>query len=834
MRPEALSTGRRAAAAALAMLALAGAAGAEWQDVTLDLPAEWKAQFEQLQQLVNDHQRARARGRVDPRRAQAYQPEALIRDSDRDPADVVLRRTRALLTHLERSSPPAAATKEAAELESLAAAAEKTPVTDAEGRYRLYAGACRLRRAIAFRNGLLDFGEILFVKRRRPTSAHMCDQYDGRMALPGGGLFVLAGAFGPRPRIRNVLAESVVQNGRLKGRHLVPGAFETAALDYDGRTIAFAYVEQPLGMQYPLRTFADRSGCYHVFRVDAGGAGLRQLTEGEWDEFSPCWLPGPGGANGRIVFLSTRAGSHGRCFTNLQRTFVLHSMNADGADLTRLSFHETNEWQPSVSHDGAIVYTRWDYVDRDSDIAQHPWVTTPDGRNARAIHGNYPRPPFGRKRRPYIEIDARPIPVSRRFVATAAPHHGQGFGSFVVLDADVEDDDEMSQLKRLTPDVLFPESEATKADQLYGTSWPLSEDFHLCVYSHRGRATVLRDGRQRHVPVYNYGLYLLDGFGNRVLLYRDEEISCYGPIPLRPRPRPPVLPRPAGTSRPEADLATVACVNVYDGLLPWPAGTKITALRIIELFPKTTPFVDVPRIGIAKESLARGVLGTVPVEADGSAHFLVPAGRGLYFQALDRRGLAVQSMRSLAYFHAGELLVCQGCHERRHRAPAVPRRVPLALRRAASAIQPDVSGSNPMLYPLLVQGVLDRHCTGCHGKKPKAPDLSGRIAEVADPSRQYGWSQSYLVLSKLGYWLNGGNGGIRDPVHGGSRTTPGQFGASAADLFKMLQKGHHDMKLPPADLHRITLWLECNSNFYGAYHDTERQARGTCVAPRPP
>jgi len=47
----------------------------------------------------------------------------------------------------------------------------------------------------------------------------------------------------------------------------------------------------------------------------------------------------------------------------------------------------------------------------------------------------------------------------------------------------------------------------------------------------------------------------------------------------------------------------------------------------------------------------------------------------------------------------------------------------------------------------------------------------------------------------------------------------------------MLSKGHHDAKVSKADMHRITLWLDCNSDFYGTYENTQRQAKGEVVWP---
>jgi hypothetical protein len=219
------------------------------------------------------------------------------------------------------------------------------------------------------------------------------------------------------------------------------------------------------------------------------------------------------------------------------------------------------------------------------------------------------------------------------------------------------------------------------------------------------------------------------------------------------------------------------------------------------------------------------VLGTVPVEADGSAHFLAPVGKLIYFQALDRDGLAIQSMRSGTYVHAGERLVCQGCHERKHRPPPQPQQVPVALRRAPSKLRPDTDGSNPFSYPRLVQPALDRHCVACHREK-KAIDLSG------SPGGRHGWTRSYASLAgKYGFYFHVSNGSIRAGVHGGSRTVAGKFGARAAPLLKYLGPQHHGVELPHGDLHRITLWLDCNSEFYGAYENTPAQARGELVAP---
>jgi len=739
---------------------------------------------------------------------EALRPEALVLETDKTPVDVILRRTGALLAHLSGEGQDFGA--ERAVLDALAE--RNAPELDEQGRRELFAEVASLRRKVAFKNPLLDFDRLLFLKHHKSTYNHMCDQYYGFFARQGGGLFVLEDVFGEEPAVRDLLADAVVENGRLRGRKLNGGSFVSLELSYDARMLYFAWTE---GARTPLKWTPEST--FHIYSVSVDGTNLRQLSDGPWNEFDPCLLP-----NGRLAFVSERCGGYLRCGRNCP-TYLLYGMNTDGSDIIRLSFHETHEWHPSVDHNGMIVYTRWDYVDRDSDIAHHPWFCYPDGRDPRSLHGNYPDK---RELRPWMELSIRAIPGSHRYVATAAPHHGQNYGSLVVIDQAEEDDGACSQLKRLTPEVPFPESERAPGlphgkgkhsprAEVYGTAWPLSEDFYLCVY----------DPGQN-----NYGIYLLDSFGNRELLYRDPAIACLDPIPFTPRPCPPVIParteQTAATDAGEVQSSgTVAVMNVYDSDRPWPDGTQIKSLRIINMFAKATPPADKPRIGHAAQSLARGVIGTVPVEADGSAHFEAPVGVPLYFQALDARGLAVQNMRSLTYVHAGEKLTCLGCHEPKHRSPEPAKlTTALALNRAPSKIEPEAEGSYPLTFPRLVQPVLERKCVACHRKEAKAPGLSGTSFG------KYGWSEAFHTLQRLAWGKSGGNGAISK--NGRSYSIPGQEGARVSKLYQMLAKGHHKVKLAPEELRCITLWLDCNSNFYGAYFETEQQARGKVVKPR--
>jgi hypothetical protein len=200
-------------------------------------------------------------------------------------------------------------------------------------------------------------------------------------------------------------------------------------------------------------------------------------------------------------------------------------------------------------------------------------------------------------------------------------------------------------------------------------------------------------------------------------------------------------------------------------------------------------------------------------------------GKAIYFQALDKNGMAIQSMRSVTYVHPGEQMTCLGCHEQKHRASKQPNPRPLALQRPPSKISPDLDGSNPFNYVRLVQPVLEKNCVSCH-KEKKALDLTG-VSEGAN-----GWTKSYNNLApKYGFYFNVSNGSINDGVHGGSRTIPGKFGAKASALMPYLDQQHYGVNLSEEDLHRIVLWLDCNSEFYGSYENTVAQAQGKIVRP---
>ena len=772
------------------------AAPVAWDTACRDF---WEGEYQLMEKDLRDNRT------VEPgANRNVFDENALLLKTDKDPLDVQLRRTRALLAALKSGTAPVVFKAVEKQVEVLAARGEEARKTNDGGtRKSLYQSLRTITRSLAFSNPLLRFKDLLLMGYMKPGGDnHMVDQYVGWNAKAGGGLYIIRD-FKTAPIIVDVLANSVVESGRLKGQKLVNGAFLRPDLSFDGKRIAFAW-----------NNITDKA--YHIFTVQTDGSQLAQITDGPTNpgqlglidsghnDFDPCWLPG-----GRLAFLSDRRGGYGRCHGRPLMTYCLYGMKADGSDMIPLSYHETNEWNPSVDRDGKIVFTRWDYVDRDDCIAHHLWTCYPDGRDARSPHGNYPLPlshegadrSDGRILRPNGEWNIRAIPDSRRYVATASGHHFHSFGQLVMIDTDVPDDGKMSQVKGITTGQdRWPD---TTGD--FGTPWPLSESFYLCNY---------RDG-----------VILLDRFGNKELICPSSALPVAAdkiihPIPLTARPQPPVIPvatYQGERASKQAPKATISVMNVYEGDMPYPQGMTAKWLRVIQILPQLTPLINSPRMGYGTESLARIPLGVVPIEKDGSVNFKAPVGKLLYFQLLDDKGLAVRSMRSTTYVHPGERLNCVGCHESRTAAATTKwgGRV-IALSREPSDIVPEVvDGAIPFNFYRLVKPIFDAKCVECHVKQGKGPDMSYKSLEKFVFHYPFG----------LDSFSNG------DIVRSGSRSLPGKFGAMTSPLLKYLGKSHYDVSLTPAEFRRITLWMDCNGNEFGAYIKLDEQRRGEIVWP---
>ena len=665
-----------------------------------------------------------------------------------------------------------------------------------------------LRRRIAFENPLADTGPLLFAKHVPGAFSHQLTQYLGKCSRPGGGIFVLD-APGDSLACR--------QLGSLPS-----GNYQHPDVSWNADRVLFSFCQSDSAAE----DWRTAKQYYHLYEMSADGSDVRQLTEGPYDDFAPRYLP-----NGKILFVSTRRGGFHRCGRGPCPVYTMAVANADGSDPRVISFHETHEWDPAVLNDGRVIYTRWDYVDRHAVHYQQLWTVRPDGSDVRIFYGNNTLNPVG-------VWEARPVPGSNLVMATAGSHHSMTAGSIILLDV-TRGIDGLDPITRLTPDARFPESEArverwhatagvttpppVPVEELrwpghcYRTPFPLSKDYFLVSYSYDPLI-----GEPFANGVNMFGIYLVDRFGNKELVYRDVSIGSLWPAPLGARRRLPDL--PSSLVHTDTNEGTFFLQNVQQS---WPKLSQkghvaIKSLRLIQVLPKTTPNANSPKVGLANASPGKQVLGTVPVEADGSAYFSAPAGIPMAFQALDERGMAVQTMRSLTYLQPGENATCIGCHENRTTVPG-HNFFATAKQRPPSTIKPGPDGSKPLSYPILVQPVLDRLCVECHDgpKSDGGLDLTGKPAGA--------FTASYNALAPLVSYSEwkGTPQANSEPM-----TAPDTFGARASKLMALLLEGHEDVELTGDDLERLATWMDANALFYGTFdpEDQKRQQLGELIA----
>ncbi len=643
---------------------------------------------------------------------------------------------------------------------------------------KLYLAVRSLRRRIVLAHPLLDFERLLIVKRPPPGYSHMCDQYLGRHSGAGDGLVAITDWKG------EPVAEAILDGKLPVGSVLHPD------LSYDGRRVVFSFCDH---------TESDRKRrVFRLWEASADGSWVRQVTGGADDplqgahgretvrieDFDACYLP-----DGGIAFISTRNQGFGRCHGGRYTpSYVLYRLDGNAANITRLSFGEANEWDPAVLHDGRIVYTRWDYINRHDTIFQSLWTTRPDGTNVRHYYGNYTR-------NPCMVAEAKAIPGSDRVVATAMAHHSYTAGSLILIDP-TQGEDGPEPIERLTPESSFPETEGWP-DGAYANPWPLSEDLVLASYM---PDRLQRQGR--HNRDNAWGIVLVDSLGGRELIYRDPNTSCFSPIPLQPR-RP--ARRLASSLPPDAPPeGALRIQDVYHAREDLPRGS-IRSIRVVAIHEQPSRWPS--RRSRANNEIVKSILGTSPVAEDGSAAFLAPAGVPLLLQCLDANGMSLMSMRSQIYLQPGEETSCVGCHEPRDASPRMS--TPKIVAPSPLTPPPGPSYEGGLHFARTVQPVLDRHCIGCHGLD-QGPKKTA-VTLLGTPTKYFTVSYEHLTDPKSDRIVLA----QRNRETYLSKTK--DYGSHAGSLGPMLARGHQGLKLPPHHLRRIAGWLDLNAQFRGDY-----------------
>ena len=704
------------------------------------------------------------------------------------------------------------------------------------------------RRALLADNPLIGFDKLVFVRRKTFQSNHYYTDFINGCRHFGGGLCLLDLKTGQVTELCPSLKDGIF------------GRFDVS---FDAGRIVFGW-----------KRSADEG--FRIYEVGADGTGLRQLTfppddEAELirkyrvryhhgtDDMHPCYLP-----DGGVCFISTRCQYGTLCdgpddFT----TTVLYRIDppawpkpvrredADAMNMEKLTNSSVSEASPIAMADGRVLYTRWEYVDKGSVSVKCLWAVRPDGTSSVEVYGNdISLPP--------TFTQARDIPGHENlYVVVGTPHYPQGrLGTIIRLDMSrpIRTRDPMTYM---TPYVDIRSEggfhhltegggwRRTSDGPLFAEPFPLSDKWFLVSHN--------PDKNFRDPDAY--GLYLLDETGRTVLLHDEADTSCWQPVPLRPRPRPPVLKSARDPRLAAEGLAVVAVTDVYHGMAGIERG-EVKYLRILEQVPR--PWSSRRRWGgdvydqqhavISKDThLGLKVqYGIVPVEEDGSAHFVVPADRNVFFQALDENYMAVQTERTYVNYRPGEMRACMGCHETPDDAGQLPHgavRNVLALKRPPSAPAPqpgEKSARRPLHYPTDVQPVLDKHCVKCHsGEQPKGDlDLSGTMTDLFCVSYESLLPERRRGRGRRGMSLVGPTIGENHPKTGNVHYLPPKsLGSHTSVLVAMLSKGkvhladpklaeraaalaktHEKIDLPLAERIRLTNWVDTNGQYYGSYY----------------
>lgn len=671
---------------------------------------------------------------------------------------------------------------------------ERSQGSDRAERTSLYRESRWLARNAAFKNPLLAFEQLLFVKRfTQQTYPDICLNHMPWCSRPGGDLCVIS-PLKPDGQVRNVI------NGQIG-----PGHIHGMDLWYDGDRIVFAYAKTPTAD--PPAKWLDRSASYelrrtveptHLFEIGVDGSGVRQLTSGEWSDLDPTYLP-----SGEVAFTSERCEFSLQCneLDKDETSCNIYVTDPSGKNIRQLTINKDGDYLPHTLANGMIGYTRWEYHERLWAQIQSIWVVRPDGTGADAIFKQHFNDPWALE-------DSKSIPDSNKLVAVAAGHHTLATGPIVVVDPTVGINNSAG-INIVTPGVLPPEGGMSGhavaeggvpgAGGFYQTPWPLSEKYFLTSYTYGPT----QDEK-------GYGLYLVDVFGTRELIYRDPEISCTHPIPVQPRRKPPVMSSVLDKATTDA---TCVITDVYEGLEGVQRGT-IRYIRIASCvgWPYDNTHggqryeADVKQV-MVNWNPAR-VLGIVPVEEDGSAHFRLPSGVAVYFQALDANFMEVRRMRSFINFEPGETRGCTGCHETRAVAPVnIAHTSQLAASRVASVPLPPSWGTGAVSFLRDVQPVLDRQCASCHGGLKPAGDIDLTGGLTAEHNRAWDtiFDKQLVARSNIG-----------DDAR---ITQPYEFGSHKSKLVQCLKDPNHvnAVHLTPDDWMRLVTWVDVNGPYHGGF-----------------
>lgn len=696
----------------------------------------------------------------------------------------------------------------------------------------------------------LGFDEIIFVKRKPYSSDHYYTDINNGTSpdrfVPENGVYVF--------NVRTGQERPVVTAAQLPGGS---GFIGKISLSFDATKVLFDFRENP-------------GAGFRIWEVNVDGSGLRQVSFPPPDEAEKAarWHPGwhtddihPNYlADGRIIFSSTRCEHTILCGGSAHLAApVLHRMEADGSHVEQLSRSPVSEFCPLVLDDGRVMYHRWEYVDKGARVAKTVWAMNPDGTRTQELWGLADDETT-------VYMFPQPLPGdSHRFVCVGTCHYPQGgcLGAIMLVDYGMgirvrgPDPDEPDYVQfnprfpvvNVTPEVFierrtepgwffrtadggYTHDREGRSGHLFTHPYPVSDRRFLVSYK------VNPADHYKDVPAA-YAIYLLDIDGRRRPVHADANLSCWHPLPVVSRPVPPLVHSVRDDATAAENQAVCVVANVYQDMAGVATG-EVKWLRINEALPRywSTGRRWGPSLSSSSWKAAlwpRVQWGVVPVEDDGSAHFVVPADRAIFFQALDADFREIQRERTYVNYRPGEVRSCTGCHgQSNHTATLDPAATPKALLRAPSLPQPqpcdlvagggDGKAGQVIHYPSDIQPLFDARCVTCHGAESPAGGLrlTGEVTQFYNTSYEELARKELAgpIIPEFTSFLQGDRGN-----YNGSYLPPKSLGCPTSTLIAVLTerdhpknaKDDHTGMLTPMELMVLSRWVDSNYQFYGSY-----------------
>jgi len=562
------------------------------------------------------------------------------------------------------------------------------------------------------------------------------------------------------------------------------GIIRDPEVSFSGEKILFSYRK-------------DIKDDYHIYEIDKNGTNLRQLTFAKGvSDIDPLYLP-----NNQIVFSSTREPKY--CMCNRHIMANLYRMNPDGSNIVQLGKSTLFEGHAALMEDGRLVYDRWEYVDRNFGDAQGLWTVNPDGTRHAIYYGNNTNSPGG-------IIDPRPLPDSKLMLCIFGSCHDRPWGALALIDRSRGVDGKEAVVK------IWPEHAREligngdwdtfmRLDTRYEDPFPLSQSQFLVSKS------IHLEKKTGHHPVREkMGIYLVDLSGKEILIHEDDSLSCFDPMPLGPRFRPREIPI---ARRFDNSPGNFYVQDVYEGThMAQVERGAVKYLRIVES-PEKRTYTDAAWNGQGQQAPGvnwhsfetKRILGTIPVEEDGSANFTAPSGKFLYFQLLDENKKMIQSMRSGVIIHPGETNGCIGCHEDRLSAPLNLNRMPIALRKKPHPISEPDNQEQVFSYMEKVQPIFDRHCISCHDFEKEA---GSSLVLAGDRNPYFNASYVDLHVKKQIQCIGGGPAQLQQAY---------AWGSHQSKLVELLEAGHQNISLSQEEMETLCAWIDLNGIYYPQY-----------------